>query len=273
MLLLRVFLEWRKGWKEQTDWKEEADRNGPPRRGPHLLPDLPTNISVTAGRLATLPCRVANLKGRAVSWIRHEDLKVLATDGITFTSDTRLQVRAWRTGAVWAWDLEIHEATLGDAGVYECQVNTRPKISHLVTLHVHMGGAVIPGPSEVYVETGSRLLLTCWVQAPPRPPGPITWLHDQEPIHANGGRGGVSLHVAQEGAKASARLSLTSVTAQDAGNYTCQPESLEPAQVTVFVLQDEEPRAMHHDAAVRGGGGEGCVALPLALALISLTLR
>ena len=50
-------------------------------------------------------------------------------------------------------------------------------------------------------------------------------------------RGGVSLHVAQEGAKASARLSLTSVTAQDAGNYTCQPESLDPAQVTVFVLQ------------------------------------
>ncbi|KAK8396190.1 hypothetical protein O3P69_005327 [Scylla paramamosain] len=50
-------------------------------------------------------------------------------------------------------------------------------------------------------------------------------------------KGGVSLHVAQEGAKASARLSLTSVTAQDAGNYTCQPESLEPAQVTVFVLQ------------------------------------
>ncbi|XP_063842570.1 hemicentin-1-like [Scylla paramamosain] len=167
------------GWKEQTDWKEEADRNGPPRRGPHLLPGLPTNISVTAGRLATLPCRVANLKGRSVSWIRHEDLKVLATDGNTFTTDIRLQVRAWRTGAVWAWDLEIHEATLGDAGVYECQVNTRPKISHLVTLHVHMGGAVIPGPPEVYVEAGSRLLLTCWVQAPPALPAPspgcTTW--------------------------------------------------------------------------------------------------
>ncbi|KAK8396191.1 hypothetical protein O3P69_005328 [Scylla paramamosain] len=56
-----------RSWKEQTDWKEEADRNGPPRRGPHLLPGLPTNISVTAGRLATLPCRVANLKGRSVS--------------------------------------------------------------------------------------------------------------------------------------------------------------------------------------------------------------
>lgn len=53
-------------------------------------------------------------------------------------------------------------------------------------------------------------------------------------------RGGVSLHVAQEGARASARLSLTSVTPQDAGNYTCNPESLEPAHVTVFVLQGKK---------------------------------
>ncbi|KAK4308336.1 hypothetical protein Pmani_019928 [Petrolisthes manimaculis] len=174
---------------------------------------------------------------RLVSWIRQEDLKVLVSDGVTFTSDPRLKVRAWRTGAVWAWDLEIHEAGLADAGVYECQVNTRPKISHPVTLHVHEGGAVIPGPSEVYVEAGSRLLLTCWVEAPPRPPGPITWLHDLHPVHATGDRGGVSLHVAQEGARASARLSLTSVTPQDAGNYTCNPESLEPAHVCLRVTR------------------------------------
>ncbi|XP_071548671.1 protogenin A-like [Panulirus ornatus] len=234
------------GWKEQTDWTE-SEKAGPPRRGPHLLPGLPTNVSVTAGRLTILPCRVANLKGRSVSWIRQEDLKVLATDEVTFTSDERLKVRAWREGAVWAWDLVIEDTSLADAGVYECQVNTRPKISHPVTLDVQLGGAVIPGPAEVYVETGSRLLLTCWVQAPPRPPGPITWLHNHEPVHADGSRGGVSLHLAREGPMASARLSLTSVTPYDAGNYTCQPEGLSTAHVTVFVLKDEEPRAMHHD--------------------------
>ncbi|KAK4324797.1 hypothetical protein Pmani_004587, partial [Petrolisthes manimaculis] len=146
-------------------------------------------------------------------------------------------VRAWRNGAVWAWDLQIKEAGLEDAGLYECQVNTRPKLSHLMTLHVHGGGAVIPGPTEVYVEVGSRLLLTCWVEAPPRPPGPITWLHDQQQVQATGDRGGVSLHVAQEGARASARLSLTSVTPQDAGQLHCSPESLEAAHVTVFVLK------------------------------------
>ncbi|KAK3857682.1 hypothetical protein Pcinc_036077 [Petrolisthes cinctipes] len=196
---------------------------------------------------------------------RHTRL-VLKVTGYVTSGAGEWKVRAWRTGAVWAWDLEIHEAGLADAGVYECQVNTRPKISHPVTLHVHEGGAVIPGPSEVYVEAGSRLLLTCWVEAPPRPPGPITWLHDLHPVHATGDRGGVSLHVAQEGARASARLSLTSVMPQDAGNYTCNPESLEPAHVTVFVLQDEEPRAMHHDAATRNLGH------PLPLTLLALVL-
>ncbi|XP_069940290.1 BCL-6 corepressor-like protein 1, partial [Cherax quadricarinatus] len=229
------------GWKDQTDWREDSVRVRPLRHGPYLLPGLPTNVSTIAGRLATLPCRVANLKGRAVSWIRQEDLKVLATDGVTFTSDSRLQVRAWRAGVVWAWDLEIEEATLEDAGVYECQVNTRPKISHPVTLHVHVGGAVIPGPTDVYVEHGSRLLLTCWVYAPPRPPGPMIWLHNHSPIHAHGSRGGVSLHVAHEGARASARLSLTSVTLDDAGNYTCQPQGLDAASVTVYVMQTCQP--------------------------------
>ncbi|XP_042213274.1 hemicentin-1-like [Homarus americanus] len=182
------------GWKEQTNWGNN-ERQGPPRKGPHLLPGLPTNVSVTAGRLATLPCRVANLKGRSVSWIRQQDLKVLATDGIIFTSDHRLKVRAWRTGAVWAWDLQIGHTTVGDAGVYECQVNTRPKLSHPVTLDVQLGGAVIPGPNEVYVEAGSRLLLTCWVHAPPRSPGSLTWLHNYTPVHTEGSRSGVSLRV------------------------------------------------------------------------------
>ncbi|XP_064106443.1 hemicentin-2-like [Macrobrachium nipponense] len=235
------------GWKEETNWKSGNDQQQ--RRGPHFLPDLPANISVTVGRLATLPCRVANLKGRSVSWIRKEDLKVLSTDSVIFTTDTRIKIRAWRTGVVWAWDLEIEEATIDDSGIYECQVNTRPKVSHPVQLDVQLGGAVIAGPPEVYVETGSRLLLTCWVIAPPKPPGPITWLHDLVPVKTDGLRGGVSLHIAQEGPKASARLSLTSVSPADAGNYTCQPEGLDTAQVSVFVLKDEQPRAMHHDSA------------------------
>ncbi|XP_071548726.1 uncharacterized protein [Panulirus ornatus] len=127
------------GWKEQTDWSE-SERVGPPRRGPHFLPGLPTNVSITAGLLVTLPCRVANLKGRSVSWISEQDLQVLAVNGAIFTSDRRLKIRTWREGAVWAWDLVIETTTLEDAGVYQCQVNTRPKLTHLVALDVHWAG-------------------------------------------------------------------------------------------------------------------------------------
>ncbi|KAK4296037.1 hypothetical protein Pmani_031441 [Petrolisthes manimaculis] len=92
---------------------------------------------------------------RQVSWLRRSDLTVLATDGVTFTSDQRLKVVAWRSGVVWAWDLVIDGVGVEDAGIYECQVNTRPKLSHPVALHVYGGAAEIKGPSEVYLEAGS----------------------------------------------------------------------------------------------------------------------
>ena len=43
---------------------------------------------------------------------------------------------AWRAAGVWAWDLHVANVTLQDAGVYECQINTRPKHSHPVELNV-----------------------------------------------------------------------------------------------------------------------------------------
>ena len=39
------------------------------------------------------------------------------------------------------------------------------------------GSAHIAGPGEVYLHAGSRLLLTCWVNAPPRPPT-LHWTHN-----------------------------------------------------------------------------------------------
>ncbi|CAL4137375.1 unnamed protein product, partial [Meganyctiphanes norvegica] len=152
-------------WKEETVWRDHNAKPKSPRRGPHVLPGLPTNVSVTVGRLATLPCRVANLKGRAVSWIRTSDLNVLSVDDTTFTSDKRFKVLAWRTNGLWAWDLQINGTLREDTGLYECQVNTRPKISHPVFLSVHSDRATIAGPSEKYVNAGSRLHLSCSLAA------------------------------------------------------------------------------------------------------------
>ncbi|XP_068231680.1 protein CEPU-1-like [Palaemon carinicauda] len=258
-------------WKEETKWKTmKSGRNDHTRRGPHLLPGLPTNVSVTTGGLVTLPCRLANLKGRSVSWIRKGDLKVLTTDNIVFTSDTRFKVLAWRTGIIWAWDLEIHDVGVSDAGSYECQINTRPKISHQLVLSVHQGSTVISGPSEVYLEAGSRLLLTCHVTAPPLPSGPVVWLHGDLSIDMQSERGGVSLYESQDGLAASSVLELSSVSSGDSGNYTCRPVGLPPATVVVYVLQDEVPRAMHHDSSQSLRAQEIQTLLTIAILIFSL---
>ncbi|XP_076028318.1 zwei Ig domain protein zig-8-like [Oratosquilla oratoria] len=238
------------GWKEKKVVWKGKDPNA--RRGPVFVPGLATNVSVTAGMTAILPCAVALLRGRSVSWIRQRDLQVLTTNRATFTTDKRFRVVAPKQkpgigGGVQGWNLHIEVATPEDAGIYECQINTRPKLSHPVYLEVEPGSAKIAGPPEVYVELGSRLLLTCWIVAPPRPPGPLTWRHNDTDLDSQTDRGGLSLHVAVEGAEASSRLSLQSVTPTDAGNYTCQPVGLDGDTVTVYVMQDKLPAAMHHD--------------------------
>ncbi|XP_047739604.1 uncharacterized protein LOC108671449 [Hyalella azteca] len=192
--------------------------------------------------------RVANLRGRSVSWIRQNDLQVLTTNAITFTTDKRFSVEGYNKGAAAVWDLHLSDVTQADEGVYQCQVNTRPKIFHPVRLHVVEGRAHIAGPQEVYLHAGSRLLLTCWLLAPPHPP-PLVWTHNSTVLNDTTTRGGLSLFMSHEGARASTRLSLQRVDARDAGNYTCHPRDLPAASVSVYVLLEKEPAAMHYDAS------------------------
>ncbi|XP_064098871.1 hemicentin-1-like [Macrobrachium nipponense] len=262
------------GWKDETDWGQIYEKGSHPRKGPHLLPGLPTNVTVLEGRSATLPCSVANLKGRSVSWIRKEDLKILATDGVAFTSDQRMKAHAWRTGVVWELDLQIAPTTIGDAGVYECQVNTRPKISHLITLRVYDGRAKIVGPSEIFLEAGSPLVLNCRVDLPqsprPEPPPTIRWFQGVLPLNPDDDSGETSyIQTAQEGSSTVSVLSLSQVSSRDAGNFTCvSGTSPEGATVTVYVLQEKEPRAMHHDSSSSIEGNSPLTAAAVVLMMV-----
>merc|ERR1711887_363605 len=92
------------------------------------------NISVVVGETAFLPCRVKNLDTYTVSWIRAEDVSVLSVGHLAFSSDKRIsvvQVPRPRLSAS-VWNLSIESATLEDDGMYECQVNTEPKINYKV---------------------------------------------------------------------------------------------------------------------------------------------
>lgn len=69
-----------------------------------------------------------------VSWIRKRDLHILTAGILTYTSDQRFQVI--RPDKSENWTLQIKFPQQRDAGVYECQVNTEPKMSLAFRLNV-----------------------------------------------------------------------------------------------------------------------------------------
>lgn len=69
-----------------------------------------------------------------VSWIRTRDSHILTVDRYTFISDERFM--AWHEAQTQTWTLQVRYVQERDAGKYECQVSTEPKMSHFVDLSV-----------------------------------------------------------------------------------------------------------------------------------------
>ncbi|XP_076067708.1 zwei Ig domain protein zig-8-like [Oratosquilla oratoria] len=102
-----------------------------------LLPrfeDTPSNVTTFVGDSAFLPCTVGHLGDRSVTWMRQRDLHILTAGILTYSADERFRVLHPDNSDDWT--LEIKFATARDAGVYECQVNSDPKISRPVVLNV-----------------------------------------------------------------------------------------------------------------------------------------
>jgi len=96
------------------------------------------NISVMVGETAFLPCRVKNLDKYTVSWIRADDVTVISVGHLAFTSDERISVVQVPRPRLSAsdWNLSIKNTNLTDDGMYECQVNTDPKINYKIFLTI-----------------------------------------------------------------------------------------------------------------------------------------
>ncbi|XP_071533341.1 zwei Ig domain protein zig-8-like [Panulirus ornatus] len=239
---------------------------------PEFDETLPNNITVMEGEPAVLPCVVTKLRGRSVSWIRQRDLHVISANELTFTSDDRFKVVI--DNLTSSYMLEVAAALRNDSGIYECQVNTRPKLSRPVTLTVQVPAARIPGPRELFIRSGSTLVLSCTALLHPDAISKVDWLHNQTKVSIAGPRGGVSIHTEKAGQLLSSKLSVVKVAARDAGNYTCQPDSVHPASATVFIVDEEFPAAMHHDSGGRGSwpiNGFAHIAANINLVLLAST--
>jgi Immunoglobulin V-set domain len=70
-----------------------------------------------------------------VSWIKiGKDVHILTSENFVFSGDQRFTVQHQPDAN--EWNLQIVGATLKDSGIYECQVNTEPKIKLSVMLEV-----------------------------------------------------------------------------------------------------------------------------------------
>ncbi|XP_046434148.1 zwei Ig domain protein zig-8 isoform X1 [Neodiprion virginianus] len=224
---------------------------------PYFEYNVPRNVTAAVGQTAFLHCRVEQLGDKAVSWIRKRDLHILTAGILTYTSDQRFQVI--RPDKSENWTLQIKFPQERDSGIYECQVNTEPKMSLSYRLNVVEARARISGPDDVYVKTGSLLTLTCLMSQGPHDLGTVAWYHGSHPVltsplqEGNDVASVPRVAVDTEWSDAlTSRLKITHARPSDSGNYSCVPTVAESASVNVHVINGEHPAAMQHGNTAAG---------------------
>lgn len=225
----------------------------------------PRNVTAVVGQSALLQCRVKHPGERTVSWMRKRDLHILTSGIHTYTGDGRFSVRHPEHSD--DYDLRIEYVQKRDGGVYECQVNTEPKINMAIMLNVEDAQATISGPGEVYVKKGSTISLTCSVNVHSTPPSSVLWYHGHAVVDFDSPRGGISLETEKTEAGTTSKLLVTKALISDSGNYTCMPSNASPASAIVHVLNGEHPAAMQTSRAVPGKQ----MAILVALAMLMVT--
>ncbi|XP_067622759.1 zwei Ig domain protein zig-8-like isoform X3 [Eurosta solidaginis] len=223
---------------------------------------MPRNITARSGQTATINCRVDNLSDKSVSWIRKRDLHILTAGILTYTSDERFHVV--RSPDFKDWTLQVKYAQPRDSGIYECQVNTEPKISMAFRLNVVVSTpgaiAIISGPPDLYVKVGSAITLTCLVKqlSAKLDIGPIYWYRAHyllTPFIVHPNEAAIDMQrISMETKlgiddKLQSRLRIANAQPSDSGNYTCMPTTAEAASVNVIVIHDESPAAMQKSSA------------------------
>lgn len=97
---------------------------------------VPTFVQTYEGADVILSCSVENLGDRMVFWIRNFDLQILTAGLLTFSSDARFKVNHENSIDENDWSLLITNVKKQDSGIYECQINTDPKLKLNINLLV-----------------------------------------------------------------------------------------------------------------------------------------
>ena len=77
---------------------------------------------------------------------------------------------------ITTWVLILRAVEQSDAGWYECQVSTTPKMSKIVQLEVVVPEVNIKGPEDMFVTAGSDLVIECVTKNVISKPEFVTWI-------------------------------------------------------------------------------------------------
>jgi len=208
---------------------------------------LPQNVSAIVGKTAFLTCVVKNLKpSQKVSWVRDRDVHILTAGEQTFTSDQRFSAKH---NSEDEWVLLIKYVQERDAGVYECQIPTKPPQSYPIKLNIIVPHVRIQGYPDLHVNRGSTINLTCIISHTPEPPAYIFWYFNDNVMAYESPRGGISV-VTETGQITQSHLVIRNARQTDEGNYTCKPSIFKSASLRLFVIDGDFPAAMHTSSAV-----------------------
>jgi len=195
---------------------------------PKFKKSVPVVTNIQAGQIAYLTCEIYCVNNRSVSWRRERDNHILAVDDELFIQDSRFQSLIQQNQRI----LMIRSVAAYDAGKYECQVSTHPPLSRIMDLIVVVPKVRIFGSPTIYVEEGSSVQLECVVSQAVEIPKYIVWEFNGEGI-------GGSTYTQIDKSTTSSTLSLSKLSAGNAGSYNCQPAMLKAATVNIFVLDEE----------------------------------
>ena len=149
---------------------------GPTR--PFFSPPLEDLVKAQVDEVAYLSCEVFNRNNLSVSWVRIKDSHIISVDSETFISDDRFSVVEKKEKMFDRLSLVIHRVVTEDAGRYDCQVSSQPKISKFVELVVLQPKVNIEGDSDIHVKEGSRVVIKCVIRNTVQPVPFVTWLFE-----------------------------------------------------------------------------------------------
>jgi len=208
--------------------------------------DAETDITVQQGEAAFFNCHVFNLANQTVSWMRNYDGYPLFIGHEKYINDQRFELVSRRRGQN---TLKLKFTNATDAGTFECQVSTNPKISQVFKLTVVVPSVSVEGQQEKHVMAGSPVQLKCFIKNCLKQPSYVFWyIHDSRLVDS-GGRVHVMTQMQSsgdgEGGTALSLLSIDNVALADRGNYTCKPASGGQASISLHVLEGEKPAELH----------------------------